>query len=265
MVFHKLPCSILSLDVQDIMGSHSVNVEGTLVKNNVDKKGNIIGKFEESDKFAKNSAPLGGSNNNIVQPDIDKVRGGLKREEGCQIFGSISILKVPGNFHISSHAFAQTIGKLASEGAYNFDLTHTVNHISFGNEDDIRNIKKIFNTGILNPLDNTNKTMKSYKKVIYEYYLNVIPTTYIDLQGKEYNVHQFTANSNEVKAQMMIPAIFFRYDLNPILIKYTQTRERIFQFFIEICAIIGGIYMVTSFILTFIINSSALFFKDKEK
>ena len=265
MVFHKLPCSILSLDVQDIMGSHSVNVEGTLIKNNINKNGNIISKYEESNNFNKNSASKNSHDHNISQPDIDNVRGSLKREEGCQIFGSINILKVPGNFHISSHAFAQTIGRLASEGAYDFDLTHTINHISFGDEDDIRNIKKIFNTGILNPLDNTNKTMKNYKKVIYEYYLNVIPTTYIDLQGKEYDVHQFTANSNEVKAQMMIPAIFFRYDLNPILIKYTQTRERIFQFFIEICAIIGGIYMVTSFILTFIINSTSMFFKNKEK
>jgi hypothetical protein len=247
------------------MGSHSINIDGTVVKNMIDKKGNIIGKYEDSKPLAiEKNTPKEGKHI-IPQPNYENVKNSLKNEEGCQVFGNISVLKVPGNFHISSHSYAQIISKLATEGFYKFDLTHTINHISFGEEDDIKQIKSKFNVGILNPIDNTSKSNSNNKKMIYEYYLKVVPTTYIDLAGNQYHVHQFTANNNEMKANMMVPAIFFRYDLSPILVKYTQTRERIFVFFIEICAIIGGIYMVTSVILTFIINSTAMFYKNKEK
>lgn len=33
--FHRLPCDILSLDAQDIMGTHIVNVEGRLLKRRI--------------------------------------------------------------------------------------------------------------------------------------------------------------------------------------------------------------------------------------
>jgi hypothetical protein len=37
----------------------------------------------------------------------------------------------------------------------------------------------------------------------------VVPTTYVDVRGKEYYVHQFTANNNEVETHHL-PALYFR-------------------------------------------------------
>lgn len=246
------------------MGSHSVNVEGTLVKTRLNKEGKVISNFVEPKASTQSESGHDGHHHNIVQPDYNQVKKELTDGEGCRLLGNISVLRVPGNFHISSHAYAQVIGRLAQEGAFNFDLSHTINHISFGEETDIQNIKRIFNDGILSPLDNTFKQNAPTRR-IYEYYLKVVPTTYIALDGQAYQAHQFTANSNEVEASMMIPAVFFRFDLSPILVKYIQVKERIFHFFIEICAIIGGIYTVTSVILSMIINSVTLFLKNKEK
>ncbi len=42
IVFPRFPCDILSLDAQDIMGSHSVNLEGDLKKNRLDAHGNVL-------------------------------------------------------------------------------------------------------------------------------------------------------------------------------------------------------------------------------
>lgn len=42
-------------------------------------------------------------------------------------------------------------------GIQTIDLSHKVNHISFGEEKDIVQIRKKFNKGVLNPLDGTNK------------------------------------------------------------------------------------------------------------
>lgn len=40
--FPYIPCYILSLDVQDVVGTHIVDFDGDLVKNRIDEKSNII-------------------------------------------------------------------------------------------------------------------------------------------------------------------------------------------------------------------------------
>ena len=250
------------------MGTHSTKFEGKLVKFKLDSNGNTIGMYN------KDSINIMDNLNNNKQNDednkeltIDEARSSLKNEEGCKLVGSISVMRVPGNFHISTHAHIDIISKLAREGLFKSDLSHTVNHLSFGDEKDIEEIKKKFNVGIINPIDGTSKehNHSDFSNDLDEYYINVIPTNYIDLSGSSYRCHQFIANSNKVSANMTISSIVFRFDISPIMVKYTQYRERIFEFFIQICAIAGGIYTVFSVILAFIVNSIALFYKNKEK
>ena len=38
----NLPCSIISIDLQDVMGAHSVNLEGSVTRMRLDKNGKII-------------------------------------------------------------------------------------------------------------------------------------------------------------------------------------------------------------------------------
>ena len=59
--------------------------------------------------------------------------------------------------------------------------------------------------------------MEKFKKkedehigVSYNYYLSVVPTTYVDVSGNEYFVHQFTSNENEIETHHL-PAVYFRY------------------------------------------------------
>jgi hypothetical protein len=42
-------------------------------------------------------------------------------------------------------------------GISTIDLSHKINHISFGSEKDIVQIRKRFNKGVLNPLDGSEK------------------------------------------------------------------------------------------------------------
>jgi len=133
--------------------------------------------------------------------------------EGCHLSGFILINKVPGNFHISSHAYANIIGPVLREvGQTTLDLSHKINHISFGSKNDLGLIKQKFKEGMFNPLDNVHKIKTEDLKnhgVMHQYYISVVPTTFVPLSGKDLYVHQFTANSNEIKTHMM-PAIFFR-------------------------------------------------------
>ena len=45
----------------------------------------------------------------------------------------------------------------SSVGISTIDLSHKINHISFGTEGDIVQIRKKFNKGVLNPLDGSEK------------------------------------------------------------------------------------------------------------
>lgn len=155
------------------MGSHTVNVHGTLTKNKLDKNGKIIGQevYKKASDIPKDELEHNHGNDEEV-PNFEVVKSEILNEEGCQVFGHLYVNKVPGNFHISSHAYGNLVQQLASMGLFRFDISHTINHLSFGDVTDMKIIRKAFDKGILNPLDN-HKRADNQKKV-YEYYLKVI-------------------------------------------------------------------------------------------
>lgn len=88
-----LPCSILSLDVQDIMGSHSVNIQGNLMKYRLDKDGKTIA--EEKYQNGENQ-----------MPDYEMVKNEIVAKEGCRIKGYFIVNKV--NLKLFSIRFLET-------------------------------------------------------------------------------------------------------------------------------------------------------------
>lgn len=68
------------------------------------------------------------------------------------------------------------------------------------------------------------------------------------MSGNIYYVNQFTSNSNEVPSGMNLPALYFRFDMSPVTVKYWQYKDNFLHFLIQICAIIGGIFSVTGII-----------------
>ena len=58
----------------------------------------------------------------------------MENKEGCRMEGTVKIHKVPGNFHISHHAYWNTMEQLYHSGK-RIDFTHKINNISFGDKD----------------------------------------------------------------------------------------------------------------------------------
>jgi hypothetical protein len=183
----RLPCSLLSLDVQDVMGTHIMNIGGTLIKSRINASGEVISseiletnqiknKTANSDDHDHGHGHGHGHNHHHEEYDqtyYENVKTQLKNKEGCNIKGYVVVNKVPGNFHISSHAYGSLLQRLASEGYFTFDVSHKINHLSFGDDKDLKYIKKSFGEGhgVLNPLDHTVRNDKI--KLVYEYYLKV--------------------------------------------------------------------------------------------
>ncbi|XP_053430958.1 endoplasmic reticulum-Golgi intermediate compartment protein 3 isoform X5 [Nycticebus coucang] len=106
-----------------------------------------------------------------------------QKNEGCQVYGFLEVNKVAGNFHFAPgksfqqshvHVHAVEIHDLQSFGLDNINMTHYIQHLSFGED----------YPGIVNPLDHTNVTAPQ-ASMMFQYFVKVVPTVYMKVDGEE--------------------------------------------------------------------------------
>lgn len=237
LTLKELPCAILSLDLQDVMGSHHVDVGGTLEKVRLDSAGRVL---KEKGK------PV------ISQPSLIAEQAKQQKGEGCQLRGFLQVNKVPGNFHISAHAHRALIPDMIGDRPFN--VSHYIRHMSFGstlNVDD-HSVAYAPLNGISRTAEKSVATMQHIghshqitQTGSYEYYLKIVPTISEKLHGTPTRSYQFTVHSNTIMTSDL-PAIYFRYDFSPITVQYTQESESFATFIIDLFAIIGGVFTAFS-------------------
>ncbi|XP_076367826.1 endoplasmic reticulum-Golgi intermediate compartment protein 1-like isoform X1 [Tachypleus tridentatus] len=174
----------------------------------------------------------------------------LSDGKGCRFEGSFYINKVPGNFHVSTHA--------ASKQPDSIDMGHFIHEVSFGQK------LKDQSRGSFNPLKDVNKE-NSQDIGSHDYVMKIVPTIYEDLSGRKTESYQYTYAYKTYVAfshsGRIIPAIWFRYDLNPITVKYTEKRQPLYSFITTVCAIVGGTFTVAGIIDSVIFTASEIFKK----
>ncbi|KAM9289521.1 LOW QUALITY PROTEIN: endoplasmic reticulum-Golgi intermediate compartment protein 1 [Morus bassanus] len=170
----------------------------------------------------------------------------LNNGDGCRFEGHFSINKVPGNFHVSTHS--------ATAQPQNPDMTHIIHKLSFGDKLQVHNVH-----GAFNALEGADK-LSSNPLASHDYILKIVPTVYEDMSGKQRYSYQYTVANKEYVAYShtgrIIPAIWFRYDLSPITVKYTERRQPLYRFITSICAIIGGTFTVAGILDSCIFTAS---------
>uniref|UniRef100_A0A8C0LWI5 Endoplasmic reticulum-Golgi intermediate compartment protein n=2 Tax=Canis lupus familiaris TaxID=9615 RepID=A0A8C0LWI5_CANLF len=235
----NLHCELVGLDIQDEMGRHEV------------------GHIDNSMRIPVNNGA------------------------GCRFEGHFSINKVPGNFHVSTHS--------ATAQPQNPDMTHVIHKLSFGDtlQDEESHLQRVqpssflcgssegkLNTdhlistscrqvqnvhGAFNALGGADR-LTSNPLASHDYILKIVPTVYEDKSGKQRYSYQYTVANKEYVAYShtgrIIPAIWFRYDLSPITVKYTERRQPLYRFITTICAIIGGTFTVAGILDSCIFTAS---------
>ncbi|KAM7389568.1 hypothetical protein PAMP_023535 [Pampus punctatissimus] len=170
----------------------------------------------------------------------------LNRGDGCRFEGEFTINKVPGNFHVSTHS--------ATAQPQNPDMTHIIHKLVFGEKLQVQKVQ-----GAFNALGGADK-LSSNPLASHDYILKIVPTVYEDLSGKQRFSYQYTVANKEYVAYShtgrIIPVIWFRYDLSPITVKYTERRQPLYRFITTICAIIGGTFTVAGIIDSCIFTAS---------
>ena len=234
----RFPCSGLTVDLMDVMGTHVANIQGTIQKERLGPQGELLPADDSS-----------------ITAQLFKDQ--LNSKEGCRMFGNLFVNKVPGNFHISTHSYHSIITTAIGGDTKRIDLSHKINHLSFGETEQLELIQKKFDDGVIAPLDGKERMRAATinSGVSYEYYLKVVPTTYESLDGTQNYVYQFTSNTNELQGNA--PAIYFRYDLSPVTVKFTHYAESFFHFIVQVCAIVGGVFTVAGIVDSLIHASMA--------
>uniref|UniRef100_A0A0M3JSR8 Endoplasmic reticulum-Golgi intermediate compartment protein 1 n=1 Tax=Anisakis simplex TaxID=6269 RepID=A0A0M3JSR8_ANISI len=166
-------------------------------------------------------------------------------ENGCRFEANFEINKVPGNFHLSTHSAAMQPD--------NYDMRHIVHAVKFG--DDMHLLMNKFQDkariGSFNPLQNRN-ALNGESLSTHEYILKVVPSVYEDIHGKMQYSYQYTYAHREYISYhhtgRIIPAIWFKYELQPITVKYTESKQPFYTFLTSVCAVVGGTFTVAGII-----------------
>ncbi|XP_076054131.1 endoplasmic reticulum-Golgi intermediate compartment protein 1-like [Oratosquilla oratoria] len=172
-------------------------------------------------------------------------------DDGCLFEANFLVNKVPGNFHVSTHSADVQPDKI--------DFAHIIHEVRFGSKITNSNVP-----GTYNPLKERTKTDGNGLES-HDYVMKVVPTIYEDLQGNQVISYQYTyAYRNYISFShggRAIPAVWFRYDLTPITVKYHEKRPPMYSFITTVCAIIGGTFTVAGILDSFIFTASEIFKK----
>jgi hypothetical protein len=177
----------------------------------------------------------------------------LKRGDGCQIYGFLEVNRVAGNFHFApgrsfQHAHVH-VHDLAAFNAGMFNVSHTVNQLSFGEA----------YPGAVNPLDKLSNAPPGTGSGMFSYYCKVVPTEYADISGKVIATNQFSVTEHfqatKQKQGQALPGVFFFYELSPIMVRFTERRNSFPHFLTQLCAIIGGVFTVAGMIDKFLYHT----------
>eukprot|EP00755_Sulcionema_specki_P017313 Sspe_Gene.64107::Locus_37497_Transcript_1_1_Confidence_1.000_Length_1423::g.64107::m.64107/K20367/ERGIC3, ERV46; endoplasmic reticulum-Golgi intermediate compartment protein 3 len=189
------------------------------------------------------------------------------RYPGCNVGGVITTQKVKGNFHFAPGKSLQSglrmVHLYTASAAQKFNVTHRIHHLSFGDT----SVERFSEMGTPRyPLDGHYHHTPELETV--KYLIKVIPVVYSRdgsdetdaakhgelLGGKIARTasYEFSANSlargvarSSQGRTQQAPGLFFVYDFHPIEITHVFQRPPFPQFLVDLCKIIGGLFVVS--------------------
>lgn len=189
-----------------------------------------------------------------LNEELQKTEG-----ESCRVHGHLEVNRVSGSLQISPGKTLVLDGSVVHDirgmKHMSFDTSHTIHHLSFG---------EVF-PGQENPLDNTEHEAESMN-MAWHYNFKVIPTEFRKLDGSRTATNQFSVTRHEKALSQMssrLPGINFHFEIAPIAVIKMETRRSAVHFATSVCAIIGGVWTISSILDSFIHKTNKLLIKTE--
>jgi len=239
--FQNLPCSIISVDQEDLIGHHRLNIEDTIDKITLDKESNP-------------------NNNKFDSYKTDKLKQAIKDQNGCFIEGFIPISKVQGDIHISFHAYRDVYSFILETDLHTqISMSHKFTLLNFGDQEVSRGILEKFRMN--DQINNFNRVVNlpnhenvEYNKV-FDYFIKIIPQIFYDeYTGEQTIAYQYslTSKSKESDSWGEMPIVMINYDYSPVAVKYTLKKYPFSHLVTNICALLGGVFVIFSILNSFL-------------
>ncbi|KAF7375643.1 hypothetical protein MSAN_00453400 [Mycena sanguinolenta] len=251
-----MPCSLLSVDLRDAVGdrlylsSRRNRGQGT---SNIRRDGTKfdVGQataLKEHSKMLSARQAIAQSRNSrgffttlFQWTNVEPYFPRYKHEpdaKGCRISGQVEVKKVTANLHITTAGHGYASADHADHSLMN--LSHVITEFSFGP----------YFPDITQPLDNSLEVTQD-PFVAYQYFLHVVPTTYIaprsaPLKTNQYSVTHYT---RVLAHHQGTPGIFFKFDLDPMSLTIHQRTTSFVQLIIRCVGVIGGVFVCMGYAL----------------
>jgi len=163
----------------------------------------------------------------------------------CQVSGHLMVNRVPGNFHIEAKSKNHNLNSAMT------NLTHIVNHLSFGEPVDqqSRRTRRVLKQvpeehRQFNPMDGSSYTTGDFHQA-YHHYIKVV-STHLNMGSSYTNqitTYQFLEQSQIVYYEINnVPEARFSYDLSPMSVVVEKEGRKWYDYITSLCAIIGGTF-----------------------
>ncbi|KAG5649662.1 hypothetical protein H0H81_002596 [Sphagnurus paluster] len=156
--------------------------------------------------------------------------------DACRVWGTLGVKRVTANLHITTLGHGYASYEHVDHNQMN--LSHVISEFSFGPHF----------PDIAQPLDYSYEVTHD-PFVAYQYYLNVVPTTYIaprsqPVQTNQYSVTHYT---RVLEHNRGTPGIFFKFDLDPLALTIHQRTPTLLALIIRCVGVLGGVFVCAGY------------------
>ncbi|KAK6907281.1 hypothetical protein I203_101271 [Kwoniella mangroviensis CBS 8507] len=215
----------------------------------------------------------------------DKIKE--QNTEGCRIAGRVRVNKVIGNLHFSpGRSFQHNMVQMMDLVPYlrdnnHHDFGHVIHKFRFGadltaaEEATVLPKEAKWRNSLMmrDPLQEVAAHTEE-SQYMFQYFLKVVSTNFVALNGEEIPSHQYSVTQYERDLRLGnapgkdshghmtshgvagVPGVFINYEISPMKVIHTETRQSFAHFLTSTCAIIGGVLTVASLVDGFIFSSS---------
>ena len=241
----NMPCEYLSVDLRDAIGDR-LFLSGTVSRDGTTFDTSQATQFlAHSRALSVSEAVAQSRKSRGLFAFIRRLRSSpaarLKTKhqassEACRIWGSLAVKRVTANLHITTLGHGYSSYEHVPHDRMN--LSHVIDEFSFGP----------FFPDITQPLDYSVEVTHD-PFVAYQYFLHVVPTTYIAPRSKPLDTNQYSVThyTRVLEHNRGTPGIFFKFDLDPMRLTIHQRTTSLVQLFIRCVGVLGGLFVCTSY------------------
>ncbi len=247
---YDTPCPIVSLDTENLLGQHIINIRENI---------NFF-RYSNNKELIKN---------NFSPYQITKLEQALREDENCFIDAHLRLHKSAGDIHFSFHKFREVYDEIKqrndNKGIFKkLNVSHKIFKFSLIDDGDFKKIKNNFsnsnspdlnefierykkNSFVFPNFFKEHKTKEDMINSNYEYFIILVPHIfYNEFTNETIFTYLFsmTYNERELKQEdEEMPLLLINYDFSPITMKFSLVRRSFLHFLTNICAIIGGVFV----------------------